>query len=327
MDYVHIDLGAYHTRDPANLSGHTTIHRSSRSTAQDRGEYAATVHDSLQQISGRSYPSSETIVRGRLEVSLAHELLGHQWVCEDLVSHAFGDTVPVTLVARILLVFLHYEVLQVSEEVEGGKCERLNRGQWIDACLHSAVLLGVKPISSDDLQSESIQPSQTVYRWSWAKGLRTNQESNTNEFFNVVGTFAYLAACALNDDFEKDHPLRNRFGSTLRVHHVSPLSHQDQDARPGIYGLPCSAFSKKPDANRLSDFFKIISPITSIIKHFPAVFVHKPLVPQANVEDGPMPSYTPPFSPLESPVERVSGPSLVGECTLPVASAGDNHLN
>lgn len=81
-------------------------------------------------------PSTGRMLRDEVAQSLVETLLGRQWKSSDLVAHILGDIISPSLVVKIVLLFLHFNLLSVTLDKKV-----IQKTQWIAAC--ASLLAGV----------------------------------------------------------------------------------------------------------------------------------------------------------------------------------------
>jgi hypothetical protein len=108
-----------------------------------------------------------------------------------------------------------------------------------------------------------------------AREVETGRESDTVEFFNVVGLLAFMCASVIEKHFEKNCSPQLRFCTMLRRDHPFPLSIDNQDHHPAFIALPYCAFAKsgtestRPPSN---GFCRSPSPLTRMQEMFPMCY-------------------------------------------------------
>ncbi|KAF5367273.1 hypothetical protein D9615_010447 [Tricholomella constricta] len=203
-------------------------------------------------------PESETV---ELDESLFN-WLNTRWHSADLVGHVLGDIVSIPLAARITLSLLRCGVLTV--DLNG---EKLNRDQWPRACNHGALCASLASKTDST-------PQSTDYVWTWAEELGTGKGCHAENFFNIIGMAAYLAAGMT------DQAQLSKRTPTVRLTRLSrrcrlPLPLQPpggQGFPPDFVALPLSAFVSDRDQTRLNEYQERPSALGLIEAYFPSLF-------------------------------------------------------
>ncbi|KAF5372378.1 hypothetical protein D9615_009270 [Tricholomella constricta] len=203
-------------------------------------------------------PDSETV---ELDESLFN-WLNCRWHSADLVGHVLGDIVSIPLAARITLSLLRCGVLTV--DLNG---EKLNRDQWPRACYHAALCASLASKTDST-------PQSTDYVWTWAEGLGTGKGCHAENFFNIVGMAAYLAAGITDQaQLSKRTPTVRLTRLSRRRRLPLPLHPSDaQDDQPDFVALPSSAFVSDRDQTRLNEYQERSSALGLIEAYFPSLF-------------------------------------------------------
>ncbi|KAF5372344.1 hypothetical protein D9615_009308 [Tricholomella constricta] len=183
----------------------------------------------------------------------------NRWHNADLVDHVLGGVVSVPLAARIMLSFLCCGVLTV--ELNGAN---VDRDQWPEACNHAA--------SCASFASKTDSTSETKdYVWTWAKELGSGTGCNAGDFFNTIGTAAYLAAGMTDQARLSNRTPTVRF-TPLSWHPLPLYPSNAQGYQPDFIALSSSAFVSDRDPTRLNEYEERPSALGYIETHFPSLF-------------------------------------------------------
>ncbi|KAF5367272.1 hypothetical protein D9615_010449 [Tricholomella constricta] len=188
--------------------------------------------------------------------------LNSRWRSADLVGHVLGDIVSIPLAARITLSLLRCGVLTVN--LNG---EILNRDQWPRACNHAA--------SCASLASKTDStPQSTDYVWTWAEELGTGKGCHAENFVNIVGMAAYLAAGMTDQAQLSKRTPTLRFTRLSRRRRLPLPLHPPggQGFPPDFVALPSSAFVSDRDQTRLNEYQERPSALGLIEAYFPSLF-------------------------------------------------------
>ncbi|KAJ3527901.1 hypothetical protein NMY22_g9609 [Coprinellus aureogranulatus] len=181
----------------------------------------------------KSVPSGT--VRQETEKHLASTLVARRWTSEDLVEHAFGTIVSISLAARILFTLLRHKFLHVElkHKPEGQTPVFQQHELWVEACVEAA---------ADVEYRLSGKAERNSYVWTWP-GMTTDGtfgEAKAAQLFNFVGAFGYAIAGELDPEFVEKYSYRNRFA--LLMKQGAFRGWEGQDSRPDLIGLPIDAF-------------------------------------------------------------------------------------
>ncbi|RPD64557.1 hypothetical protein L226DRAFT_529063 [Lentinus tigrinus ALCF2SS1-7] len=201
-------------------------------------------------------------------------------VSDRLVHRVFGDTVPPTLAARILLFLLFHGVVTVVDKDDERKT--IVEHEWPSLC--SAAALGVStrnhPADFPSGMAEGIVKLNTRYEWSWQNDLRTDSAADAANFLNVVGFMAYIFARAVDPRFRDVLAPKMRFAVPTQPAQPFPLSANEElkekCPRPGMFALPTAAFpavypDTDTDHHHVQDLRDCLSPLRRTQDLFPDV--------------------------------------------------------
>ncbi|KAF5372341.1 hypothetical protein D9615_009305 [Tricholomella constricta] len=212
---------------------------------------------------------SGTGTREQVVKGFTSELFGRRWNSADLVDHAFGNIVSLSLAARIMLSFLHCKLLTVELN-----SKELTKEEWPQACTDAASW--AHAVSSGSKTSEM----EKGYAWTWnKKEFGTGTELGAENFFNAVGMAAYLSAGITDHAGLQNHTPTSRFTTSPRPHYALPLQPPDgQDCQPDLIVLPSSAFVSfsERDPTRLKEYQGKPSAVRFIKSNFPELFQCSP---------------------------------------------------
>ncbi|KAF5372383.1 hypothetical protein D9615_009294 [Tricholomella constricta] len=212
---------------------------------------------------------SGTLTREQVVKGFTSELLDRRWNSADLVDHAFGNVVSLSLAARIMLSFLHCKLLTVELS-----SKELTKEEWPQACTDAASWAHAV---SSGLKASELEKG---YAWTWnKKELGTGTELGAEHFFNAIGMGAYLSAGITDHAGLQNRTPTSRFTTLPRPHHVLPLQSPDgQDCQPDLVVLPSSAFvsTSERDPTRLKEYQGKPSAVRFIKSNFPELFQCSP---------------------------------------------------
>ncbi|OCH83540.1 hypothetical protein OBBRIDRAFT_569000, partial [Obba rivulosa] len=238
----------------------TKLDERSKRTSTTRVDILRRSLSTPKKTSSGYHSSSETMTRDIVESLLVEELVGRQWVSNDLVTHTFGDTVSLSLGGHILFYFLWKGILTV--ECAGVP---VSQDGYAEACMYSvtatAKLVGTIPPDTE---------KDDKYIWQWHKSLKTGKEDQTVDFLNVVGHLAYVVAYAVSESFREKLTPKVRFSTMPGPNRPFPLPHGSQDSRPDIFGLDNSAFFKEELPEHNNAAHRVSSLAQTIKKKFPS---------------------------------------------------------
>lgn len=175
----------------------------------------------------------------------AQESFARRWTSDDLVNHAFGHIISISLVAKIILVFLHCRLIAVQV----GEKEVPSR-EWPEACAQAAACahFNAHPSTTDTPARKRTLADflKLPYTWTWT-AQSASTESDAESFLNTISIAAYLAAgWVAPHDLEGRTPAV-RFTTLPRPGHALPLARSTigQDSRPDFFAMFLDAFVSK----------------------------------------------------------------------------------
>ncbi|KAF5372389.1 hypothetical protein D9615_009292 [Tricholomella constricta] len=148
-------------------------------------------------------------------------------------------------------------LLRLTVELNGANVDR--DWQWPAACNHAASFASLA--SKTDSTSENKD-----YVWAWAKELGSGTGCNAGDFFNTIGTAAYLAAGMTNQAQLSNRTPTVRF-TTLSCPPLPLYPSNAQGYQPDFIALSSSAFVPDRDPTRLNEYEKRPSPLDHIETH------------------------------------------------------------
>ncbi|KAG5653221.1 hypothetical protein H0H81_001698 [Sphagnurus paluster] len=182
----------------------------------------------------------------------------------DLVDRTFGRIVPISCVAPIQLLFLHFGILLVKVDQTP-----LERGRWPEACANAALAEHYDSTVAEDLTE---LPN---LNWEWnAEALRLWTGTNVDEFLNSIGLLAYIAAVQVSPHTVRGRKPTTRF-TRLPAHYtfLPDPSRDEQDCQPDFFALSSPAFVKDSGRGktRLHEFLEEDSVLRLVEKYAPAL--------------------------------------------------------
>ncbi|KAI0721369.1 hypothetical protein C8T65DRAFT_735381 [Cerioporus squamosus] len=220
------------------------------------------------KVSGTAPSESGLMVRREVvKAQLAQELASRQWTSSDLVSHSFGDLVPLQLAARILYLFLLHAVLAVATKESPN--EDMPVEAWADICARAVFLTALQQGDVEDTAVDQLPTDG--YVWRWHPCFYTSTEKHTVDFLNVVGVLAYVCAWSVDNTFDRHLPAV-RFSTIPNPLLAFPLPHGKQDVRPDLVALPYTAFRKSQPSDTASNLMETTRILPFILADFPNVF-------------------------------------------------------